>query len=58
MRKKAAEELKKEQERKAQERRRIIDERCGEPKDTEDCSEGKRIYGYMPDNLEYFCPRK
>merc|ERR1711950_110290 len=33
LRKKAAEELKKEQERKAAERRKVIDERCGQPKD-------------------------
>ena len=41
LRKKAAEELKKEQERKAQERRKVIDERCGNPKDLESASEGK-----------------
>lgn len=35
MRKKAAEELKREQERKAEERRWIIDDRCGEPEDLE-----------------------
>ena len=40
MRKKAAEELKKEQERKAAERRRIIEERCGKPKNVEDANEG------------------
>jgi hypothetical protein len=41
LRKKAAEELKKEQERKAAERKRIIDERCGKPKNVEDANEGK-----------------
>lgn len=35
LRKKAAEELKREQERKAEERRWIIDDRCGEPEDLE-----------------------
>lgn len=40
LRKKAAEELKKEQERKAAERRRIIEERCGKPKNIEDANEG------------------
>merc|ERR1711990_297861 len=39
LRKKAAEELKKEQERKAAERRKVIDERCGQPKDLESASE-------------------
>jgi hypothetical protein len=39
LRKKAAEELKKEQERKAAERRRIIEERCGKPKDLESANE-------------------
>jgi hypothetical protein len=43
LRKKAAEELKKEQERKAAERKRIIDERCGKPKKLEDANEGKLI---------------
>merc|ERR1719309_1416574 len=42
LRKKAAEELKKEQERKALERRKVIDERCGQPKDIETASEGPR----------------
>jgi hypothetical protein len=42
LRKKAAEELKKEQERKAAERKRIIDERCGKPKNLEDSNEGTR----------------
>jgi hypothetical protein len=40
LRKKAAEELKKEQERKAAERRRIIEQRCGKPKNVEDANEG------------------
>lgn len=40
LRKKAAEELKKEQERKAAERVRIIDERCGEPRDLDYANEG------------------
>lgn len=39
LRKKAAEELKREQERRALERKRVIDERCGEPKDTDDMAE-------------------
>lgn len=42
LRKKAAEELKKEQERKAAERRKIIDQRCGQPKNLEGANEGKR----------------
>lgn len=41
MRKKAAEELKKEQERKAAERRRIIEERCGKAKIVDDANEGR-----------------
>lgn len=41
LRKKAAEELKKEQERKAAERRRIIEQRCGKPRDLESANEGK-----------------
>lgn len=40
LRKKAAEELKKEQERKAAERRRIIEERCGKPRNVDDANEG------------------
>merc|ERR1711933_715300 len=39
LRKKAAEELEKEQERKAAERRKVIDERCGQPKDLDNASE-------------------
>merc|ERR1712080_425562 len=39
LRKKAAEELKKEQERKAAEGRKVIDERCGQPKDVDNASE-------------------
>merc|ERR1712228_1000367 len=39
LRKKAAEELKKEQERNAAERRKVIDERCGQPTDLESASE-------------------
>ena len=41
LRKKAAEELKKEQERKSAERRKVIDQRCGQPKnlDSMDASE-------------------
>lgn len=59
MRKKAAEELKKEQERKAAERRRIIEERCGKPKDLESANEG--IYARLPFHkhllpLNYFLP--
>lgn len=34
--------MKKEQERKAAERRRIIEERCGRPKDLESANEGMR----------------
>lgn len=41
LRKKAAEELKKEQERKAAERRRIIEQRCGKPRDLQSANEGK-----------------
>ena len=44
LRKKAAEELKKEQERKAMERRKVIDERCGQPKDLESASEGWNFF--------------
>jgi len=43
LRKKAAEELKKEQERKALERRKMIDERCGQPKDVESVSEDRLL---------------
>lgn len=43
LRKKAAEELKKEQERKAEERRRTIDQRCGQKKDLEGVNEGKNL---------------
>merc|ERR1712098_448840 len=43
LRKKAAEELKKEQEGKAAERRKVIDERCGLPKDLENASEDELI---------------
>merc|ERR1712080_584241 len=39
LRKKATEELKKEQERKAAERRKVIDQRCGQPKSLEGVSE-------------------
>ena len=41
LRKKAAEELKREQERKAEERRKIIRERTGQPRNIEDANEGK-----------------
>ena len=41
MRKKAAEELKKEQELKAKERRKVIDQRCGQGKSTSGLGEGK-----------------
>merc|ERR1712180_182208 len=41
LRKKAAEELKKEQERKSAERRKIIDQRCGQPKNLEGANEAK-----------------
>ena len=44
LRKKAADELKKEQERKAGERRRIINERCGNPKAIDGANEGKKIF--------------
>jgi len=39
LRKKAAEELKKEQERKSAERRKIIDQRCGQPKNLDGANE-------------------
>lgn len=45
LRKKAAEELKKEQERKAAERRKIIDQRCGQPKNLEGANEGTCYMG-------------
>jgi len=41
LRKKAAEELKKEQERKSAERRKIIDQRCGQPKNLEGANDAK-----------------
>lgn len=41
LRKKAADELKREQERKAQERRRIIEQRCGKPKTLDGANEGQ-----------------
>ena len=40
LRKKAAEELKKEQERKMAERRRIIEQRCGQKKPVEGANDG------------------
>jgi hypothetical protein len=40
LRKKAAEELKKEQERKSAQRRKVIDERCGKPKSVDGLSGG------------------
>ena len=40
LRKKAAEELKREQERKAEERRKIISERTGQPRNIDDANEG------------------
>lgn len=40
LRKKAAEELKKEQERKSAERRKIIDQRCGQPKNLDGANDG------------------
>ena len=43
LRKKAAEELKKEQERKALERRRVIDERCGKAKSLDGLGEGNYL---------------
>lgn len=39
--------MKKEQERKAAERRRIIEERCGKPKNIDDANEGKVIVIYF-----------
>ena len=42
LRKKAAEELKKEQERKSLERRKVIDQRCGQPKNLDSMDTGKR----------------
>jgi len=55
LRKKAAEELKKEQERKAAERRRIIEERCGKPKNVDDANEGTTFLHshYFDGNLNY-----
>merc|ERR1711955_98421 len=44
LRKKATEELKKEQERKAAERRKVIDQRCGQPKNLEGVSEESEKY--------------
>ena len=43
LRKKAAEELKREQERKAEERRKIIRERTGQPRNSEGANEGKLL---------------
>ena len=43
LRKKAAEELKKEQERKSAERRKVIDQRCGKPTSTDGMSESKSL---------------
>lgn len=57
MRKKAAEELKKEQERKAAERRRIIEERCGTPKNIDDAGEGKRLYYLKSQFFSHFGDR-
>jgi hypothetical protein len=44
LRKKAAEELKKEQERNAAERRKVIDQRCGQPKNLDSCGSGRLFY--------------
>ena len=43
LRKKAAEELKKEQERKAEERRKTIAQRCGAPKELDGVNEGENL---------------
>jgi hypothetical protein len=53
LRKKAAEELKKEQERKAAERKKIIDQRCGKPKNVDDANEGKGkvVHGHRKEFL-------
>lgn len=59
LRKKAAEELKKEQERKAAERKRIIDQRCGKPKNVDDANEGKAnaeiVYSEYPEKSTLKC---
>jgi hypothetical protein len=49
LRKKAAEELKKEQERKAAERRKVIDQRCGKQRSVEGLSKG----GFTIDNVNF-----
>lgn len=41
LRKKAVEELKKEQERKSAERRKVIDQRCGQPKNLDSMDTGE-----------------
>ena len=43
IRKNAAEELKKEQEEKARERRRVIDERCGKPRHVDGLARGEYL---------------
>ncbi len=50
LRKKAAEELKKEQERKSAERRRVIDQRCGQPKSVDGLGECK--FNFFLDSLK------
>lgn len=40
LRRKAAEALKREQERKAEQRRKVIRERTGQPKNVDSCNEG------------------
>lgn len=41
LRKKAADELKKEQERKAEQRKKTINDRCGQPKSVDSANEGR-----------------
>ena len=59
IRKKAAEKLKKEQEEKAAERRKVIDHRCGHPKDISALGSGEEMviwYIYSFVVISLFCP--
>ena len=55
LRKKAAEELKKEQEQKSAERRKVIDQRCGQSKKAEGLGEGKFIDLKFSFLEEWYC---
>ena len=51
LRKKAADELKKEQERKAEARKKIISERCGQPRSLDGANEGELCWERILNNV-------